>query len=74
MVKFKTKTHLILEGAVIQPGNEVEIDPKKIDVDRLVKLDAIELVEEVEETEETEEVEEEKEEKPKKKAKENPGK
>lgn len=64
MAKFLVKSHLLHEGQVIQPGTEIELNEKEINIDRLVELDAIEVIEVVEVAEEE----------PKKKGKkENPG-
>jgi hypothetical protein len=60
MVKVLTKSHLLHEGQLIQPGEEIELNEKEVNIDRLVEVNAVELIEE--------------EEKPKgKKQKENPG-
>jgi hypothetical protein len=45
MAKFKVKGILLHEGIVYHSGDEVEINPKENNVDRLIELDAIEPVE-----------------------------
>lgn len=48
MIKVLTKCHISHKGEMIQPGTEFEFNPKEIDVDRLIELNAVEVIEVVE--------------------------
>lgn len=49
MIKVLTKSHISFKGEMIQPGTEFEFNPKEIDVDRLIELNAVEVIEVIEE-------------------------
>lgn len=46
MAKFEVKSHLLHEGVMHKPGSEVELNPKEIDIDRLIELKVVEPLEE----------------------------
>jgi hypothetical protein len=46
MAKFKALVHITHDGTMHQPGQEIELNPKEVDIDRLLEMNAVEPIEE----------------------------